>query len=154
MSYSCPPLIRWTLRGLPQAATVAGMAKIVDAIPARVDNNGRHEAHPWDEWLDGQVRELVAGEDFAGTPRNMARSIRRAAAARGVTVTTRTERTHDVSGGVLWLQAHPEPSQATSSSRAERRARVRGGANVNDARHNALRDELNALRSRGPGHPA
>jgi hypothetical protein len=36
------------------------MARVLDSFPSAADS-GRY---PWDEWLDGQVRELIAGEDF------------------------------------------------------------------------------------------
>ena len=37
------------------------MATIVEALP----ESKRSSRHPWDEWLDGQVRLLEPGTDFA-----------------------------------------------------------------------------------------
>lgn len=41
------------------------MAKIIEKVP---DNRGKKEGYPWDEWTDGQSRELVFGEDFHVNP--------------------------------------------------------------------------------------
>lgn len=40
------------------------MARKVDVFPAAPDSS----RYPWDEWLDGDVWELVHGEDFKGRP--------------------------------------------------------------------------------------
>jgi hypothetical protein len=43
------------------------MARKVDEFP-EVPSQARY---PWDEWLDGGVWELIAGEDFKGKPESL-----------------------------------------------------------------------------------
>ena len=38
------------------------MAKILSHFPEAAKHS--RENYPWDEWLDGNIRELVQGEDF------------------------------------------------------------------------------------------
>lgn len=38
------------------------MAKVLNAFPQQAKHS--REQYPWDEWLDGQIRQLIAGEDF------------------------------------------------------------------------------------------
>jgi hypothetical protein len=38
------------------------MAKVLDSFPDAAKHS--RENYPWDEWLDGKIRELRAGEDF------------------------------------------------------------------------------------------
>jgi hypothetical protein len=40
------------------------MARVIDNFPATATQS----RYPWDEWLDGRVWELVAGEDFTSKP--------------------------------------------------------------------------------------
>ena len=40
------------------------MAEILDQFPT----TGGAAVYPWDEWLDGRVRKLRAGEDFKSKP--------------------------------------------------------------------------------------
>ena len=58
------------------------MARIIEDSaltgPAR-----RKASYPWDEWLDGQTRELVRGEDFTINTSAFARSAYAAAQMRG-----------------------------------------------------------------------
>lgn len=62
------------------------MAKVVGGLPGRKTS----EKYPWDKWLDGRVWRLDRGEDFTQNIEAMRNAIRRAAVARGKTVTTRS----------------------------------------------------------------
>jgi len=70
------------------------MARKVDRIPAR---NG--SKYPWNEWLDGDMRELAQGEDFTISASQLARSAWAAANRRRVDVTIR------VRGDKVYIQA-------------------------------------------------
>ena len=58
------------------------MAKIIDdsALTGAARRNTRY---PWDEWFDGQTRELVRGEDFTISTTAFGRSAYGAAQMRG-----------------------------------------------------------------------
>lgn len=60
------------------------MARVVDSMPT--DSVAKY---PWSEWLDGQVWELTAGEDFTVSPKDL-RAMAYAKGQRlGLPVTTR-----------------------------------------------------------------
>ena len=55
------------------------MSHIVDSVPPR-------GVHPWHRWFDGELRELVKGEDFHCSPHNFRGSVVYAASRRGVEI--------------------------------------------------------------------
>ena len=59
------------------------MAQVLEAFPAREYN--------WDEWLDGEPRVLIRGEDFDTDPASMRVTVYRAATRRGQRVRTMIE---------------------------------------------------------------
>jgi hypothetical protein len=61
------------------------MARVIDTFPAAVSKS----RYPWDRWLDGQVWELVAGEDFTSKPETLRQNAAIQAAKRDGTVKTR-----------------------------------------------------------------
>lgn len=68
------------------------MAEIVENFT--FGRKGRKEAYPWDEWLDGQTRRLVQGQDFTCKPASMQTTIYSAAerhsTAEGIEITVET----------------------------------------------------------------
>jgi len=62
------------------------MAKIIDTLPGRA---GRRPVHPWDEYFDGQARELSAPEDFTCKPASFRSAAQQRAAAYGGKLETR-----------------------------------------------------------------
>lgn len=42
------------------------MSEILDSFPDKpyTKGRGRPRLYPWDDWTDGQIRELVEGRDF------------------------------------------------------------------------------------------
>jgi hypothetical protein len=61
------------------------MARVIDGFPAAAT----HSRYPWDQWLDGQVWELVAGEDFTSKPETIRQNAAVQAQRRGGNVKTR-----------------------------------------------------------------
>lgn len=51
---------------------------------------GRRSLYPWDEWLNGSVWRLTAGEDFTTTPKAFMRAANAAGARRGLAVQSTT----------------------------------------------------------------
>ena len=80
------------------------MARVLDEIPAWVFRRGpgRREQYPYDDWLDGQVHELVSGEDFTVNVRTMRSQVKRAAARRGCEVVCE----HDGEVLIVWKRQH------------------------------------------------
>lgn len=77
-----------------------GMAEILsESLPVAVGSNGAK--YPWAEWLDGQPRRLVRGEDFTIIPLHMMQSAMAAARRRGIKVTVRLEGENVVLQAVL-----------------------------------------------------
>lgn len=65
------------------------MASKIEQFPAAPPQN----VYPWDEWLDGDVWELVPGEDFKGKPATFrASAVAQAARRDGKVRTQRIER--------------------------------------------------------------
>lgn len=58
------------------------MSRVIDAFPFERQPGRKWEPRDYEQWFDGRVHELSAGEDFTGTARNFARQIRRAADVR------------------------------------------------------------------------
>lgn len=66
------------------------MPRVLDALPAQTRRgSGRDEKYPFDEWFDGNVYELVEGEDFDAKRSTMATVIHTAATKRDLIVATR-----------------------------------------------------------------
>ena len=76
------------------------MATKIDAFPEAPSQN----VYPWDEWLDGDVWELVPGKDFKGKPATFRASAVAQAARRNGKVRTQKIRTKD--GDRIYLQFH------------------------------------------------
>jgi hypothetical protein len=65
------------------------VATKIEQFPAAPSQN----VYPWDEWLDGDVWELVPGEDFKGKPATFrASAVAQAARRDGKVRTQRIER--------------------------------------------------------------
>lgn len=53
------------------------MAQIIDSFDFPSDvSTGSRPRYPWGEWLDGQIRVLVKGTDFAAQVMNMTTSLK------------------------------------------------------------------------------
>ena len=61
------------------------MARVISSFPPATTRT----RYPWDQWLDGQVWELVAGEDFTAKPETIRQSASSQATKRGGRVKTR-----------------------------------------------------------------
>jgi hypothetical protein len=59
------------------------MASVVDRMPEKYETRRKYD---WDNWLDGQVWELVDGVDFTVPVRSMAAQVYQAAVRRGIGV--------------------------------------------------------------------
>lgn len=71
-------------------ATITRMAEILsEGLSAWKSHRGRK--YPWDEWLDGQPRRLVGGEDFTIDPLYMTQAIHATGRRRRITVRTRRD---------------------------------------------------------------
>ena len=73
------------------------MAETIDAFP----ETPTPARYPWDEWLDGRIWKLTAGDDFNGTARDFSSHIRISAYRRNLLMTIRREGNH------LYIQARP-----------------------------------------------
>lgn len=67
------------------------MPRVLEELPktARGTGAGRAEKYPFDEWFDGNVYELVEGEDFESKRSTLATVIHNAATKRDLVVATR-----------------------------------------------------------------
>lgn len=67
------------------------MPRVLEELPraARGAGSGRVEKYPFDEWFDGNVYELVEGEDFEAKRSTLATVIHNAATKRDLIVATR-----------------------------------------------------------------
>lgn len=66
------------------------MPEIIEKLsPPTRGGGGRGEKYPYDDWLDGQSRRFIKGEDFDGKPSSFITNIREAAKRRGLRVSTR-----------------------------------------------------------------
>lgn len=65
------------------------MAKILAELPKKASGAGRKPIYPYDEWLDGQIRQLEGGIDFTAKPQSVLASIRQTAKERGMNLRTR-----------------------------------------------------------------
>jgi hypothetical protein len=99
------------------------MPRVLDGLPKTTRGNvGRSEKYPFDEWFDGNVYELVEGEDFESKRSTLATVIHNAATKRDLIVQTRM--TQD---GIA-IQARPltkedkKRREEMAKRRAERKA--------------------------------
>lgn len=66
------------------------MPRVLETLPAQVRTGaGRSEKYPFDEWFDGNIYELIEGEDFEAKRSTMATVVHGAATKREMAVTTR-----------------------------------------------------------------
>jgi hypothetical protein len=65
------------------------MAKILTEMPKKAGGAGRKAIYPYDEWLDGQIRQLDSGEDYNAKPQSVVASIRTMAEQRGMKLRSR-----------------------------------------------------------------
>ncbi len=63
----------------------ANVAELLQEFPP-VNRGGRPQFYPWDLWLDGQVRRLTKGVDFACEPNSFRTLAYTTAVNRGVVV--------------------------------------------------------------------
>lgn len=78
--------------------------RIIDSMPA---GTGKRARYPWNEWFDGQVRQLENGVDFTCTPEGLRTTIHTAAKRMGFKVTTA-----NVEGDV-YVHAEPVDDEPT-----------------------------------------
>lgn len=107
------------------------MPRVLEGLPAQTRANaGRGEKYPFDEWFDGNVYELVEGEDFESKRSTMATVLHTAASKRDMLIQTRM--TQDG----LAIQARPlteddkKRRQSAAAKRAETKA-AKAAANGN-----------------------
>jgi hypothetical protein len=109
------------------------MPRVLEELPkaARGSGSGRAEKYPFDEWFDGNIYELVEGEDFEAKRSTLATVIHNAATKRDLIVATRM--TQDG----LAIQARPltkedkKRREEMSKRRAERKAEANAETNGN-----------------------
>lgn len=65
------------------------MAKILTEMPKKTGGLGRKAIYPYDEWLDGQIRQLEPGEDYKAKPQSVVASIRQTAENRNMKLRSR-----------------------------------------------------------------
>jgi hypothetical protein len=65
--------------------------------------------YPWESWLDGQTRILIAGQDFEGSPYSVREGAYKYAKRKGIRV-----RTAILAADRLVLQAFPESESHAS----------------------------------------
>lgn len=65
------------------------MAKILEEMPKKQGGTGRKAIYPYDEWLDGKIRQLESEVDFKCKPQSVLTSIRTEAENRGLRLRTR-----------------------------------------------------------------
>lgn len=106
------------------------MPRVLDELPKQArGGSGRAEKYPFDEWFDGNVYELVEGEDFEAKRSTLATVIHNAATKRDLIVATRN--TQDG----LAIQARPltDEDLKRRAELAEKRAAAKAEAEANGA---------------------
>lgn len=108
------------------------MPRVLETLPVQTrENAGRSEKYPFDEWFDGNVYELVEGEDFDSKRSTMATVLHTAASKRDMLIQTRM--TQDG----LAIQARPltkedkKRREAAAKKRAETKAAKAAAENGN-----------------------
>lgn len=79
------------------------MARVISEFPG--NPAGRPTKYPWKDWLDGQIWELVPGEDFHVSPSGFRSAMARQARLAGLKARTR------LVDGVLVVQAYEPESE-------------------------------------------
>jgi hypothetical protein len=104
------------------------MPRVLEELPKAARGSGAHrpEKYPFDEWFDGNVYELVEGEDFEAKRSTLATVIHNAATKREMIVATRM--TQDG----LAIQARPltKDDKKRRDEMAKRRAERKAEANA------------------------
>lgn len=87
------------------------MARVIAEFPG--NSSGRPTKYPWNDWLNGQVWELIPGEDFHVSPSGLRSAMARQAKLRGLKVRTRLVGDPTIAestAGCLVVQAYtPDP---------------------------------------------
>lgn len=93
------------------------MAKILTEMPKKAGGIGRKPIYPYDEWLDGQIRQLDVGEDFTAKPQSVVASLRQTAEQRGMKLRSRFVFGDDkVVTGIVIQGYAPEPIEVPAES--------------------------------------
>lgn len=90
------------------------MAKILTEMPKRLGGAGRKPIYPYDEWLDGQIRQLEPDIDYTAKPQSVVSSARATAEKRGMHLRTRYlhNSSREIVGIVIQaFTPDPDPSQ-------------------------------------------
>lgn len=97
------------------------MAKILEEMPKKAGGIGRQAIYPYDEWLDGQIRQLESGNDYNAKPQSVIASLRQTAENRGLKLRSRFVRneTNEVTGIVVQAFTPPEEVPAESNGHKE-----------------------------------
>ncbi len=77
------------------------MAKTLDSFPSPYLAGGRTAKYPWDEWLNGEIWQLLEGVDFQPKAHSFRVQVHHKAQTVGKTV-----RTQQIEGGLV-IQAVP-----------------------------------------------
>lgn len=78
--------LRRTIHEHYRQLTMTNSDNILDEFP---NHMGRTPIYPWEQWTDGQIRELVQGEDFYSEATSFRTLIHRTARRRGLKAKTR-----------------------------------------------------------------
>lgn len=78
--------LRRTIHEHYRQLTMTNSDNILSEFP---NHMGRTPIYPWEQWTDGQIRELVQGEDFYSEATSFRTLIHRTARRRGLKAKTR-----------------------------------------------------------------
>lgn len=98
------------------------MAKILKEMPKKAGGAGRKAIYPYDEWLDGKIRQLEPGIDYTAKPQSLVALIRQTAEARGLKLRSRFVVENKEITGVV-VQAFTSEEVATTIPKSSRRPR-------------------------------
>lgn len=100
------------------------MPRVLEELPktVRSGTSGRTEKYPFDEWFDGNVYELVEGEDFDAKRSTMATVIHTAATKRDLIVATRMTQDGLAIQARSLTKEDKKRREEMSKKRAERKA--------------------------------
>lgn len=112
------------------------MAKVLQEMPkiSRAGGGRKGSKYPLDEWFDGNVRELVEGEDYECKKESLINMLHGKAATQGVKI--HTVKTED---GFALVAFTPEDEEASENGNAE--ASANGASEDTDADTEADADE-------------
>lgn len=71
------------------------MAEVITEWPSIMRNSTRKSRYPWNEWTDGQIRKVVAGEDFESTLKTFVQGLYAYAKRNGYKVEVRQDTAND-----------------------------------------------------------